>query len=82
MRSMDTFDFDGPAEVYTQIGRNPRNSKVEYRRFQSGRDAVRHVMEGLPAEKIKGTVIETEASRYDAEAIRALYAAPGFSLRS
>ncbi len=79
MKVMEHFDYDGPAEVYTQTGRSARNSKVEYRRFDTGREAVRHVMEALAPDKLKSTVIETEDERYDGEAIRLLYGAAGFA---
>ena len=76
---MEQFNYDAPAEVFTQTGRSARNSKVEYRRFDTGREAIRHVMEALPAEKLKSTVIETEDERYDAEAIRTLYGDPAYA---
>ena len=79
MLGMEQFNFDAPAEVFTQTGRSARNSKVEYKRFDTGREAVRHVMEALPAEKLKSTVIETEDERYDAEAIRSLYGNPAYA---
>lgn len=76
---MEQFNYDGPAEVFTQTGRSARNSRVEYRRFDTVREAIRHVMETLPIEKLKSTVIETEDERYDADAIRLLYDAEGFA---
>ena len=44
-----------------------------YRRFFTGAEAVRHVMEILHADERRGTIIETEVARFGPADIRILY---------
>jgi hypothetical protein len=70
---MKGFDYAAPAEVYASRGRGASPRPVIYRRFTSGAEAIRFVIEELPADVLFGTVIEADEQRFDAAAIRNLY---------
>ena len=68
-----TFDFRAPAEVFTAKRMGSRAQPVAYRRFDEAAEAVRYVIETLPADKLIATVLEAGDERYDGKAIRGLY---------
>ncbi len=72
---LDQFDFHTPAEVYVAKG-GRQGRRVEYRRFQNGAEAVRFLMEDVEPASLVGSVIETDAGRFDAHLIRRLYVSP------
>lgn len=76
---LDQFDFHNPAEVYVAKG-GRQGRRVEYRRFQNGAEAVRFLMEDVEPASLVGSVIETDAGRFDANLIRRLYVSPAYPL--
>ena len=70
---MEHFDFDAPADVFVGEYRRGRNQRMTYRRFQRGAHAIRYAMEGQAAEKLAGTIVEADESRFGAAEIRSLY---------
>ena len=69
---MDHFDFNEPAEVFA-ITWGKRPHFMAYRRFSTGAEAVRHVMEVLHADMRRGTIIETDVARFGPAEIPILY---------
>ena len=78
---MEDFDFDCPAELYTATGRGVSRKFMSYKRFTSSAEAIRYAVEVVGADKLWGTVIETETARLDAAEINALYQRDDYPLR-
>lgn len=77
---MEKFDFSAPAEIFTSKGRGVGRRPMTYHRFSTGAEAVRYAIETLPVEKLYGTVMEVDETRFAAEDIRRLYESPGYPL--
>jgi len=72
-------DYASPAELYSS-GKF-KSSTVRYRRFPSAAEAIRFAVEQVPSADLRSTSIEFDDNRYEGEAIRALYQAPGYPLQ-
>lgn len=68
------FAFDEPAEVFSGSRSGFSVRPLTYRQFPTGAEAVRHAIEVLSPEMLRGTIIEADEVRFDAHAIRELYA--------
>lgn len=77
---MHHFDYNEPAELFGSGGTARRRQAMAYRRFNSGAEAVRFAIEGLPAALLAGVVLESLEQRFDHRAIRALYESPDYPL--
>ncbi len=77
---MDQFDFTVPAEVYATRGRGNTKRPVKFHRFDTAAEAIRFIMEQLPADVQGGTVMEIEDDRFQAAEIRQLYEHPDYPL--
>ena len=73
MHDFDRFDYDAPAELFGNGGTARRRQAMAYRRFPSGREAVRFAIEGMPAALLPGVILESNEQRFDHHAIRTLY---------
>ena len=73
-----TADFNTPAELFPS--RRYAKSLARYRRFDSAAEAVRYVIEDMPASWLVGTMLDIDGRRYEGRAIRALYDAPDYPL--
>lgn len=76
---MEQFDFNAPAEIFAVGGRG-RSRPMVYRRFPTGAEAVRHVMEVLDGLTQKGAIIQSNETRIGTAEIAALYASADFPL--
>lgn len=76
---MENFDFTHPVDVYLAKRRN-QGRGVAFRRFASGAEAVRYLIEDVGSDNLGGTVIECEAGRFSAPDIRKLYDSPAYPL--
>lgn len=66
---MDKFDYEAPTDLFP-----PRNARpVSYRRFGTAAEAIRYAVEEMPAQFFKGTVLENEGDRLNADNILSLY---------
>ena len=81
MSNMQQFDFNAPAEVFAHAGRGTRRFPMTYRKFTTGAEAVRHAMEGMSADTLKGAVLESDDARFDAAGIEALYRSSDYPLQ-
>lgn len=77
---MEQFDFDGPAEVFSGDRKRNKRQAMLYRRFPTGAEALRFVVEGLGADRLSSTVIEADDIRVEAEEIYRLYASEAYPL--
>lgn len=76
---MSKFNYDAPAELFPAPTRKTKKGK--YRRFDTAADAIRYVVEELPAPMVSGTILETENERLAGDAIRALYDSDDYPLK-
>jgi hypothetical protein len=81
MKAMDHFDFNTPAEVFAIAWGMKRPHFMTYRRFLTGAEAVRHVMEVLHADMRRGTIVETDLARFHPAEIRILYERADYPLQ-
>ncbi len=75
---MQKFSYEAAAEVYPS--RRFAKSLARYRRFDRAAEAIRYVIEEMPAEWLVGTMIDVNGRRREGQAIRALYDAPDYPL--
>ena len=59
---MSKFNYDAPAELFPAPTRKAKKGG-KYRRFDTAADAIRYVVEELPAQMVSGTILETENER-------------------
>jgi hypothetical protein len=78
---MEHFDFDAPADVFAIAGGRQWRCPMTYRRFRTGAEAIRHVIEGLGADAQCGAVVESDEARLGPAEIRAMYESTDFPLR-
>lgn len=76
--SMSSFDYTAPAEVFACRSRGSSPRPVTYRRFESGAEAIRFIIEELASDVVYGTVLEVNEQRFDAAQIRKLYESNGY----
>jgi hypothetical protein len=77
---MDIFNFSAPAELFSASGKMGKRRAMAYLRFDTGAAALRHAMEVIGSDKLGGTSIESDEVRYEAAAIRELYASAAYPL--
>lgn len=69
---MTGFDYSAHAELY--LGKRFRKSgAVRYHRFDTAAEALRFLVEDMPAEVMRGAVLEVDEERFEADRIGALY---------
>lgn len=77
---LNEFDFADPADVfYFEAG--TRRRPIRFQRFENGAEAVCYVIEMIAPASIAGSVIETDAGRFDSDLVRKLYDSPSYPLR-
>lgn len=80
INEMEQFDFEAPADVFAGGGRGGRGRPMQYRRFHTGAEALRHAIEDLPADLQFGAVVEMDGVRFGATEIRGLYDSTAYPL--
>jgi hypothetical protein len=80
MTNMNNFDYQAPAELFARPRHGARSRPITYRRFDSGAEAIQFAIEKLTADVLRGTVVESDEERYEAEQIRALYDSESYPL--
>jgi hypothetical protein len=70
---MSKFNYLAPALLWPKPSVDLNNRRGNYRRFDTAGDAIRHVIEDVPATMLSGTVLETENRCFGSEEIRGLY---------
>ncbi len=78
---MQPFPYGAPAEMFAASSIR-RSSRMNYRRFETAADAIRYVMEDLPAPMQPGTSIQVGDERLGFTEIAELYESVGFPKRS
>jgi hypothetical protein len=78
-RDLTGFDYSAAAELF--LGRTrATKSRPKYQRFDTAAEAVRFVVESLPATVLPGAYLLVEETRFGAEEIRHLYESAGYPL--
>jgi hypothetical protein len=67
--AMGEFNYTAPAELFSAYGR----TGLRYRSFSNSAEAIRYVVEKLPAAAFSATSLQVDDHRYSATEIRALY---------
>lgn len=70
---MTEFQFDAPAELFVGSARGYSRRAMQYRRFETGAEAIRYAIEQLPPELLRAAAIESAGERFEADEIRQLY---------
>ena len=76
---MDNFNYHAAAELYPSR-RYAKSPREQYRRFKTAAEAIRYIMEDVPASWLIGSFLEVDERRYDGDRIRALYEAAAYPL--
>ena len=78
-REVNGFDYDAPAELFLRQSRTAK-SRPRYQRFDTAAQALRFVIEGLPAASLPGAYLLVEEARFGADEMRYLYEGAGYPL--
>ena len=78
-RDLNCFDYSVTAELFLSRSRAAK-SRPKYKRFDTAAEAVRFVIESLPAAILPGTYLLVEGERFGSEKIRYLYDSAGYPL--
>lgn len=70
---MTNFQFDAPAELFVGSSRGYSRRTMQYRRFDTGAEAIRYAVERLPPELLRAAAIESGGERLEADEIRQIY---------
>jgi hypothetical protein len=78
---MSKFNYLAPAVLWPRPSVDLNNRRGNYRRFDTAANAIRHVLEEVPATMLSGTVLATENRCFGSEEIHGLYDAEDYPLR-
>jgi len=73
------FDYGASAELFMSRSRAAKR-RPKYKRFDTAAEAVRFVVEELPAAVLPGTYLLIAETRFEVEEIRHLYQSAGYPL--
>jgi hypothetical protein len=72
MTTKSRFDYSASAELYFGK-RTTRFRSIRYLRFETSAEALRYLVEDMPAELLSGAILETEEHRLQGSELTALY---------
>ncbi len=78
-RDLTGFDYNASAELFLGRSRTAKR-RPKYKRFDTAAEAVRFVVEDLPATVSPGAYLLVEEARFGVEEIRYLYESAGYPL--
>lgn len=78
-RDLSGFDYNATAELFLSRNRAAKR-RPKYKRFDTAAEAVRFVVEELPAAVLPGAYLLVEETRFNVEEIRHLYDSAGYPL--
>ncbi len=78
-RDLHVFDYRASAELFMSRSRATKQ-RPKYKRFDTAAEAVRFVVEELPAAVLPGAYLLVAETRFGVEEIRYLYQSAGYPL--
>lgn len=78
-RDLTGFDYNATAELFLNRARGGK-TRPKYARFDTAAEALRFVVEGLPAAVLQGAYLLVDQGRFGVEEIRYLYESAGYPL--
>ena len=75
------FDYGLPAELFMGKRKSPLRQRLRYRRFLTAAEAIRFVVEDVPAIRTLGTWMQVGDSRFEGEEIQRLYEGDDYPLQ-
>jgi hypothetical protein len=78
-RDLSAFDYSAPAELFLSRSRAAK-SWPKYKRFDTAAEALRFVIQDLPATVLPGTYLLVDEKRFSADEVRQLYEGAGYPL--
>jgi hypothetical protein len=78
-RDLTGFEYDASAELFLSRSRAAK-SWPKYKRFDTAAEALRFVVESLPAAVLPGTYLLVDETRFGADEMRYLYESAGYPL--
>jgi hypothetical protein len=75
------FDYGLPAELFMGTPKSCLRQRLRYRRFKSAAEAIRFVVEDIPAIRTLSTWMQIGDARFDEEDIRRLYESDDYPLQ-
>ena len=78
-RDLNGFDYGAAAELFMSRSRTTKG-RPKYKRFDTAAQAVRFVVEELPAAVLPGAYLLVAETRFGVEEIRSLYESAGYPL--
>ncbi|MDF2799660.1 MAG: hypothetical protein K0R85_2404 [Devosia sp.] len=76
---MSNFNYNAAAELYPSKSFY-KSRQVRYQRFASAAEALRYAIEEMPAELLRGSLLEVDEQRFEGSDIRDLYYAEDYPL--
>lgn len=76
---MPAINYASTAELFPSR-RYAKSQTTQYRRFDNAAEAIRYIIEEMPAKWLVGSYLEIDEQRFEGEAIRALYADAAYPL--
>src|ERR1700742_3912810 len=78
-RDLTGFEYDASAELFLSRSRAAK-SWPKYKRFDTAAEALRFVIQDLPATVLPGTYLLVDEMRFSADEVRRLYEGAGYPL--
>lgn|SRR5690242_16089540 len=82
-RDLDRFDYSAPAELFLGARKSARSRpkcRPTYKRFDTAAEALRFVIEGMPAAILPQAWLVVEEARFRSDELRYLYEGVGYPL--
>ncbi len=80
VQNLNGFDYGAPAELFPSRSKAAKSRASKYMRFDTAAQALRFVIEELPAPALLGTYLVVNERRFGVEEIRYLYENAGYPL--
>jgi hypothetical protein len=79
MERSSELDYGAPAELFPcRIKNGP--GQIKYKRFETAAEAIRFVVEDVPASALRGAYLEVDEARFERHEIQRLYDSAAYPL--